>query len=47
MNNATKLLAYAGLAAALVLGFVVTGYAQDRTLINVSYDPTHEPVSAV
>jgi sulfate/thiosulfate-binding protein len=42
MNNATKLLAYAGLAAALTLGFVVTGYAQDRTLINVSYDPTRE-----
>jgi sulfate/thiosulfate-binding protein len=42
MNNTTKLLAYAGLAAALTLGFVVTGYAQDRTLINVSYDPTRE-----
>ena len=42
MNTATKLLAYAGLAAALALGFVVTGYAQDRTLTNVSYDPTRE-----
>ena len=42
MNNATKLLAYAGLAAALTLGFAVTGHAQDRTLTNVSYDPTRE-----
>jgi sulfate transport system substrate-binding protein len=42
MKTATKILAYAGLAAALTLGFVVTGHAQDRSLINVSYDPTRE-----
>jgi sulfate transport system substrate-binding protein len=42
MKNATKILAYTGLAAALTLGFAVTGHAQDRTLINVSYDPTRE-----
>ena len=42
MKTATKILAYTGLAAALTLGFVVTGHAQDRTLINVSYDPTRE-----
>ena len=42
MKNATRILAYAGLAAALVLGFAVTGHAQERTLINVSYDPTRE-----
>jgi sulfate transport system substrate-binding protein len=42
MKTATKILAYTGLAAALTLGFAVTGHAQDRTLINVSYDPTRE-----
>lgn len=42
MKNATKILAYTGLAAALTLGFAVTGHAQDRTLTNVSYDPTRE-----
>ncbi|WP_108395832.1 sulfate ABC transporter substrate-binding protein [Devosia submarina] len=42
MKTSTKILAYAGLAAALTLGFAVTGHAQDRTLINVSYDPTRE-----
>jgi sulfate transport system substrate-binding protein len=42
MKNAAKILAYTGLAAALTLGFTVTGHAQDRTLINVSYDPTRE-----
>lgn len=42
MKNPTKFLAYAGLAAALTLGFAVTGHAQDRTLTNVSYDPTRE-----
>lgn len=30
MNHATRLLAYAALAAALTLGFVVTTNAQDR-----------------
>jgi sulfate/thiosulfate transport system substrate-binding protein len=38
---ATRLLAYGGLAAALVLAGVVTVRAQD-TLLNVSYDPTRE-----
>lgn len=42
MKNAPKLFAYAALIAALVLGFVVTAHAQDRTLVNVSYDPTRE-----
>ncbi|HUH75946.1 MAG TPA: sulfate transporter subunit, partial [Devosia sp.] len=42
MKNAAKILAYTGLAAALTLGFSVTSHAQDRTLINVSYDPTRE-----
>ena len=42
MKIAHKILAYTGLAAALTLGFSVTGHAQDRTLINVSYDPTRE-----
>ena len=42
MNKTTKFLAYTGLAAALTLGFAVTGHAQERTLINVSYDPTRE-----
>lgn len=43
MKNASKLIAYAGLAASLMLGFAVTtAHAQDRTLINVSYDPTRE-----
>ena len=42
MKTATKILAYSGLAAALVLGFAVTGHAQERTLTNVSYDPTRE-----
>jgi sulfate/thiosulfate-binding protein len=42
MNHATKFLAYTALAASLTLGFAVTAHAQDRTLINVSYDPTRE-----
>jgi sulfate transport system substrate-binding protein len=42
MNSATKLVAYTALAAALMLGFAVTAHAQDRTIINVSYDPTRE-----
>lgn len=42
MKHATKLLSYAALAAALALGFVVTTHAQERTLTNVSYDPTRE-----
>ena len=42
MKNAPKLFAFAALAASLVLGFAVTAHGQDRTLINVSYDPTRE-----
>ena len=42
MKNAPKLLAYAALAASLTFGFAVTAHGQDRTLINVSYDPTRE-----
>jgi sulfate transport system substrate-binding protein len=36
------LLAYGALGASLLLGFAVTAHAQDRTIINVSYDPTRE-----
>ena len=42
MKNAPKFIAYTALAAALTLGFAVTAHGQDRTLINVSYDPTRE-----
>jgi sulfate transport system substrate-binding protein len=42
MKSAAKLVAYTALAASLVLGFAVTAHAQDRTIINVSYDPTRE-----
>ena len=44
MKRTATLLAYAALAASLILGLFVTtdGYAQERTLINVSYDPTRE-----
>lgn len=42
MNRTAKLIAYSALAASLVLGFAATVQAQDRTLINVSYDPTRE-----
>ncbi|ODT82719.1 MAG: sulfate transporter subunit [Pelagibacterium sp. SCN 64-44] len=42
MNRASKILAYTALAASLALGFSVTAHAQERTLINVSYDPTRE-----
>jgi len=42
MNRASRLLAYTALAASLTLGFAVTAHAQERTLINVSYDPTRE-----
>ena len=42
MKRTTTLIAYAALAASLGLGFAVTAHAQDRTLINVSYDPTRE-----
>jgi sulfate transport system substrate-binding protein len=36
------LFAYGALGASLLLGFAVTAHAQDRTIINVSYDPTRE-----
>lgn len=39
---ATRIFAYTALAASLMLGFAVTAHAQDRTIINVSYDPTRE-----
>jgi sulfate transport system substrate-binding protein len=43
MKTAIRLMAYAGLAAALTFSFAVTTTrAQDRTLTNVSYDPTRE-----
>ncbi|MDP1730417.1 MAG: sulfate ABC transporter substrate-binding protein [Devosia sp.] len=42
MKRTARLLAYAALAASLVLGLVVTAHARDRTLTNVSYDPTRE-----
>lgn len=42
MRTAARILAYAGLVAALAFSAVVTASAQSRTLINVSYDPTRE-----
>jgi sulfate/thiosulfate-binding protein len=42
MNRTSKFIAYSALAASLALGFSVTTHAQDKTLINVSYDPTRE-----
>lgn len=42
MQRTAKIFAYAALAASLAVGFSVTAHAQDRTLINVSYDPTRE-----
>ncbi|UYN99136.1 MAG: sulfate ABC transporter substrate-binding protein [Devosia sp.] len=42
MNRTAKLFAYTALAASLAMGFSVTAHAQDKTLINVSYDPTRE-----
>lgn len=42
MKRTAKIFAYAALAASLAVGFTVTAHAQDRTLINVSYDPTRE-----
>jgi sulfate/thiosulfate-binding protein len=42
MNRTTKLIAYTALAASFALSFGVTVHAQDKTLINVSYDPTRE-----
>ncbi|MDB5473122.1 MAG: sulfate transporter substrate-binding protein [Devosia sp.] len=42
MKRTAKIAAYTALAASLALGFAVTVHAQDRTLINVSYDPTRE-----
>ena len=42
MKNAPKIIFFAALVASLALGFAVTAHGQDRTLINVSYDPTRE-----
>ena len=42
MKRTAKIVAYTALAASLALGFSVTTHAQDKTLINVSYDPTRE-----
>lgn len=42
MNRTAKFIAYTALAASLAVGFSITAQAQDKTLINVSYDPTRE-----
>lgn len=42
MKTAARILAYTGLATALLFSAVVTTMAQSRTLTNVSYDPTRE-----
>ena len=42
MNRTAKLFAYTALAASLGLSFSITAHGQDKTLINVSYDPTRE-----
>src|SRR5690606_4023586 len=42
MKNTPIFFAYTALAVSLMLGFAVTAQAQDRTLINVSYDPTRD-----
>lgn len=46
MKFAATLFAYTALAASLTLGFAVTAHGQDRTIINVSYDPTRELYAA-
>lgn len=42
MKRTAKLIAYTALAASLAVGFSITAHAQEKTLINVSYDPTRE-----
>ena len=42
MKAMWRVLAYAALGGALALGLVITVHGQERTLINVSYDPTRE-----
>jgi len=42
MKRTAKVVAYTALVASLALGFSVTAHSQDKTLINVSYDPTRE-----
>ena len=42
MKSLARLLAYAALGLSLVFAFAVTAHGQDRTLVNVSYDPTRE-----
>jgi len=42
MTSLSKFLAYAGLALSLIFVITIAGHAQERTLTNVSYDPTRE-----
>jgi sulfate/thiosulfate-binding protein len=42
MNRTARIIAYSALTASLVMAFAVNAHAQDKTLINVSYDPTRE-----
>lgn len=42
MKRTATYIAYTALAASLALGFVVTAHGQERSLVNVSYDPTRE-----
>lgn len=42
MKRTARFFAYTALAASLAVGFSITAHAQDKTLINVSYDPTRE-----
>lgn len=42
MKRLVSLLAYLALVASLLFGLAVTVHAQDRSLTNVSYDPTRE-----
>ncbi|MDB5529644.1 MAG: sulfate transporter substrate-binding protein [Devosia sp.] len=46
MKSATRIFAYVALAASLSMGFAVTAHAQERSIINVSYDPTRELYAA-
>ncbi|KKB08097.1 sulfate ABC transporter substrate-binding protein [Devosia chinhatensis] len=42
MKRTARIFAYTALAASLAMGFALTAHGQDKTLINVSYDPTRE-----
>ncbi|MDB5535200.1 MAG: sulfate transporter substrate-binding protein [Devosia sp.] len=46
MKSATRIFAYVALAASLSMGFAVTAHAQERSIINASYDPTRELYAA-